>query len=144
MLTRIGGHYTLSLRKGEAETVKEEPAEGQKNDENKEKEEGGDESLMVKVLDDPKSWKRELKKLHSQMCHVPVRRIKANLERGDVWKPEMEGILAEIERKCKVNDCRSRAGGQRGKKPVVSLPRALPVGQNVAMDLKIKQGKKPI
>ena len=99
---------------------------------------------MVKVLDEPKSWKKELKKIHSQMCHVPVKRIKSNLERGGVWKPEMEDILTDIEKKCKVNDCRSRAGGQRGRRPVVSFPRALRVGQSVAMDLKIRHGKKPI
>ena len=85
---------------------------------------------MVKVLDEPKSWKKELKKIHSQMCHVPVKRIKFNLERGGVWKPEMEDILTDIEKKCKVNDCRSRAGGQRGRRPVVSFPRALRVGQS--------------
>ena len=60
---------------------------------------------MIKVLDDPKSWKKELKKIHSQMCHVPIRMIRANLERGGVWKPEMEDILNDIESKCKVNDC---------------------------------------
>ena len=91
-LTRVGGHYTISLRKGEAEKVEEETAEGQDNNENKDEEEGGNENLMVKVFKDPKSWKEELKKLHSQMCHVPVRRIKTNLERGNVWKPEMESI----------------------------------------------------
>ena len=96
------------------------------------------------MLDEPKSWKKELKKLHSQMCHVPIKRIKSNLERGGVWKPEMEDILTDIEKKCKVNDCRSRAGGQRGRRPVVSFPRALRVGQSVAMDLKIRHGKKPI
>merc|ERR1711867_207586 len=136
--------YTISLRKGEAEKVEEKNAEGQDNNESKDEEEGGNENLMVKVFEDPKSWKDELKKLHSQMCHAPVRRIKTNLERGNVWKPEMESILIDIERKCKVNDCRSRAGGQRGRKPVVSFPKALRVGQSVAMDLKIRHGKKPI
>ena len=56
----------------------------------------------------------------------------------------MEDILTEIEQKCMVNDCRSRAGGQRGRRPVASFPRAFRVGQSVAMDLKIRQGKKPI
>ena len=56
----------------------------------------------------------------------------------------MEGILAYNEKKCRVNDCRSRAGGQRGRRPVGSFPRALTVGQSVTMSLKIRQGKKPI
>ena len=54
------------------------------------------ENLLMKVLDDPKSWKKELKKLHSQMCHVPTKRIKSNLQRGGVWKPDMEDILTDI------------------------------------------------
>ena len=36
--------------------------------------------------------KRELWKLHSQRCRVPVTRIKANPERGEVWKSETQGI----------------------------------------------------
>ena len=53
-------------------------------------------------------------------------------------------MFDDIEKKCKVNDCRSRAGGQRGRKPAVCCPRALRVGQSVAMDLKVRHGKKPI
>ena len=55
------------------------------------------ESLIIRVLDDPASWKKELTKLHSQLCHVPVKRIRSNLERGGVWRPEMEEILSKIE-----------------------------------------------
>ena len=138
-LVRLGGHYTISLRKGEAEVETENFTDEEENGEDADAEEE-QENLMTKVLDDPKSWKKELKKLHSQMCHVPTKRIKSNLERGGIWKPEME----DIKQKCKVNDCRLRAGGQRGRRPVASFPRAFRVGQSVAMDLKIRQGKKPI
>ena len=138
-LLRMGGHYTISLREGE--DYSENELEALSSDEEDEKD---NENLLLKVFDDPSSWEKELKKLHSQMCHVPARRIKANLERGGVWKPEMEEILSKIEKNCKVNDCRSRAGGQRGRRPVASFPRAFRVGQSVAMDLKLRHGKRPI
>ena len=48
--------------------------------------------------------KRELWKLHSQRCRVPVTRLKANPEGGDVWKSEMQGILHDFEKKCKVKE----------------------------------------
>ena len=83
-LVRTGGHYTLSLRKGGAKIVTEESTDGQENKENLVTEEEDLENLMVKVLDEPGSWKKELTKLHSQMCHVPAKRIKSNLERGGV------------------------------------------------------------
>ena len=142
-MNRIGGHYTISLRKGVSQVVDEDFEEVPALCE-EDVEDVDNEGLIVRVLDDPASWKKELTKLHSQLCHVPVKRIRSNLERGGVWKPEMEEILNGIERKCKVNDCRSRAGGQRGKRPVVSFPKAFRVGQSVAMDLKIRHNKKPI
>lgn len=140
-LIRAGGHYTISLRKDENH---DEDFEETDEDENVSDVEEEQENLMARVFDDPTTWKKELTKLHSQLCHVPVKRVKANLERGGVWQPEMEDILNDIEKKCKVNDCRSRAGGQRGRRPVVSFPKAFRVGQSVAMDLKIRHNKKPI
>ena len=91
-LFRLGGHYTISLRKGESEVETENFTDEEENGEDADAEEEH-ENVMTKVLDDPKSGKKELKKLHSQMCHVPTKRIKSNLERGGVWKPEMEDIL---------------------------------------------------
>ena len=140
-LRRVGGHYTISLRKRDSQEEDREEEETIQSEAGQEEE---NENLLTKVLDDPDSWKAQLKKLHNQMCHVPARRMKTNLERGGVWKPEMEEILFEIEKNCKVNDCRSRAGGQRGRKPAVSFPRATRVGQSVAMDLKVRHNKGPI
>ena len=51
-LVRVGGHYTISLRKGEAEVVKEKPRDAQENEKIGDTEEGGNESLAVKVPDD--------------------------------------------------------------------------------------------
>ena len=140
-LVRVGGHYTISLRKDENHDEDFEETDEHENVSDVEEEH---ENLMARVFDDPTTWKKELTKLHSQLCHVPVKRIKANLERGGVWQPEMGDILNDIEKKCKVNDCRSRAGGQRGRRPVVSFPKAFRVGQSVAMDLKIRHNKRPI
>ena len=40
-------------------------------------------------------------------------RLMTQIERADAWKPEMEEILGDIEKKYEANDCRSRMGGQR-------------------------------
>ncbi len=65
-MNRIGGHYTISLRKGvsqaEDEDSEEVPALGEEDVEDVD-----NEGLIVRVLDDPASWKKELTKLHSQM-----------------------------------------------------------------------------
>ena len=34
------------------------------------------------TINSKESLKKELKKIHSQMCHVPIKRIRANLERA--------------------------------------------------------------
>ena len=135
-LTRTAGHYTLSLR----EKYYHEPRVIEENEDTEELPETS--TLIASVFQDPSKWEKELQKLHSQMAHPPVRRIKRNLLRGKVWRKEMEDILTKIEEKCIVKDCRGR--GERGKKPVVSFPRATRFAQSVAMDLKIRHKQRPI
>ena len=101
-LGRAGGHHTISVRKGGAEVVEEDPKNALKNDKATVIEEGGNEKPVGEDPDSPKSWRRELWKLHSEMCHVTARRTKAKLEREGVWRPEMEGVLSEFEKKCKI------------------------------------------
>ena len=69
-LVRVGGHYTISLRKGEAKVVNEELMDGKENKKDTVTKEEVFKNLMVKVLKEPGSWKKELTKTHSQMCHV--------------------------------------------------------------------------
>ena len=85
--------------------VKEDPKNALKNDKATVIEEGGNEKPVGKDPDRPKSWRRELWKLHSEMCHVTTRRTKAKLEREGVWRPEMEDILSEFEKRCKIDVC---------------------------------------
>ena len=55
-----GGYYTTSVRKGEAEVVKEDPKNGWKDDKATVIEEGGSESPIGKGPDSPKSWRGDL------------------------------------------------------------------------------------
>ena len=69
-LVRVGGHYTISLRKGEAKVVNEELMDGKENKKDTVTKEEVFKNLVVKVLNEPGSWKKELTKTHSQMCHA--------------------------------------------------------------------------
>ena len=53
-LVRLGGHYTISLRKGEAEVETENSADEDENKDDAHAEEENCENLITKVLDDPK------------------------------------------------------------------------------------------
>ena len=104
--------------------VKEDPKDALKNDEVTVIEEEGNERPVGKGPDSPKSLRRELWKLHNQMCHVTVRRTKAKLEREGVWRPEMEGVLTERDTKNKIDDSKPRVGGQGGWRSAASSPKA--------------------
>ena len=104
-LGKEGEYYTTSVRKGEAKVVKEDPKNRLKNDKTTDIEEGGSETPVGKGPESPKSWRKELWKLHNEMCRVTTRRTKAKLEREGVWRPEMEDILSEFEKRYKIDDC---------------------------------------
>ena len=76
-----------------------------KNDKATDIEEGGSETPVGKGPESPKSRRRELWKLHYEMCRVTARGTKDKLEREGVWRPEMEDILREFEKRRKIDDC---------------------------------------
>lgn len=93
-------------------------------------------SVKLDELSEKEKYKAILK-LHRQFAHPKEMRLKALLVDAKVWEPDLEGILADIQKNCDI--CKVYA--RNPDRPVVSLPMAQAFNDRVAMDLKSWNGK---
>ena len=105
---------------------------------------GWSSGLVGETVFDDNKVEKQLQKLHLQMSHPPLDRMKKELKKAGQWKEEMGQELEKIYQECRSKTCRSRRENQKSKK--TAFREFENIGDLVSMDLKIRhtKGKKDI
>ena len=97
-----------------------------------------EEVFSVKLEEmDSKDRYKTLVKLHRQLAHPPLKKLKSLLQNAGLWRNEYVDLLEEINKSCDL--CKRYA--KTPPRPVVGLPMATHFNETVAMGLKQWNGR---